>query len=121
MATDLKKDTDVIIDVENVKSLIEYTIAMGSQAYMTELTLKDELVKIGNHTVKLRDAIVRRTDAIDERLDSIENKLDDIGQQLEIVTKQRHESDENLVNALKYITDKILEHDMNIHALRNKQ
>ncbi|WP_369355374.1 hypothetical protein [Lysinibacillus capsici] len=54
-------------------------------------------------------------------LSEVKSKVESLGEMVEHTVKLKQDSDEQLSNTLKYITDKILEHDIAIHSLRNKQ
>ena len=58
---------------------------------------------------------------VKQELSEVKGKVDSLGEMVEHTVKLQQDSDEQLYNTLKYITDKILEHDIAIHTLRNKQ
>lgn len=56
-----------------------------------------------------------------QEMAEVKGKIDSLVEMVEHTVKLQQDSDEQLSNTLKYITDKILEHDIAIHTLRNKQ
>lgn len=80
--------------------------------------LKAEMAEM---KAELKSEIAEVKQELKAEIAEVKSKVDNLGEMFEHTVKRKQDSDEQLSNTLKYITDKILEHDIAIHTLRNKQ
>lgn len=79
--------------------------------------LKAEMAEMKSEMVGMKQEMAE----IKRDLSEVKGNIFSLGEMVEHTVKRKQDSDEQLSNTLKYITDKILEHDIAIHTLRNKQ